>query len=126
MVFRNVAGAGATMRRTGAAVGSASARSNRPASNGSVLPSNGSSRHLCAAMQPARCGQVEPVGIAAQFQHDGGERGQSCRLFGDPQGIGGFRRLGVKQVSRRNAETGLKSACIRKAGLTKDLGGTDP
>ena len=116
---RSAAGAGATTKRVGAAVGSASAewrsrKTGRPASCG-------------PAMQPPRRRQVEPRGLPRSSRMTVAKLRRCGGLLGDPQRVGGLRRLGETAVrSGARPNSAGQARRIGKPGLPEDLGRADP
>lgn len=77
-------------------------------------------------MEPARGGEVEKPRAAADLEDDGGEGGHAGGLLGDPQRIEQLRRFGKQQLLRLDAEQGVKTPCIGKAGLVENFRRADP
>lgn len=76
------------------------------------------------AMQPPRCGQVQPPG--ANFHNDRAKSRCGGGLFGDPQQISQPGRFGVEQGLRRKAERLGHARQIGPPGLACRLAGQQP
>jgi hypothetical protein len=82
--------------------------------------------HLGAAVEPPCRGQVEFLRIAAQFEDDGGERVEFCRLLRHPERVGQPLHFGEEQVFSRYAETAGQPRGIGHARLAEDFRRADP
>jgi len=84
------------------------------------------SRLLGTAAETPGCGEVEPFGIAAQLDEQGGKPRKRRGLLGNPQQVGELRHLGKQEILRGNAELMDKAGRVGKARFPENLRRADP